>query len=109
MYVCMPFSEEVCRSTHGNRHQHALLFPSANHIPSEVVVSSDTSLTLKGLSFSVSVTPLFFICIIFLCSARLHAPGFYNGESTVDIRPKVAPKCINLPSISSVVAQNVLT
>jgi len=60
MYVCMPFFEEVCTSTHGDRHQQALLSPSANQIPSEVVVSSDASLTLKGLSFSVSLTPLVF-------------------------------------------------
>jgi hypothetical protein len=62
--------------------------PGANHIPSEEVVSSDASLTLKGLSFPVSVILSFFIYIVFPSFARLHAPGFYNGESTVDIGPK---------------------
>jgi hypothetical protein len=44
--------------------------PFANEIPSEVVVSSDASLTLKGLSFSVSVTPLVFYMyhLSLLCS-----------------------------------------
>src|SRR5215475_8191287 len=60
VYLCMPFSKEVRGSTLGDRQQQALLSSSANHIPSEVVVSSDASLTLKGLSFSVSITPLVF-------------------------------------------------
>jgi hypothetical protein len=53
-----------------------------------VDVSSDASLTLKGLHPSVSfIPPLFYI--VFPRDVRLHAPGFYNGESTVDIRVKL--------------------
>ena len=59
MPVCM-FSGEVSRSTHGDCQQQEPLSSSANHIPSKAVVPSDASLTLKGLSFSVSVTHLVF-------------------------------------------------
>ena len=42
----------------------------------------------KGyLSLSLS-SPRFYIYIVFPSFARLHAPGFYNGESTVYIGPK---------------------
>jgi hypothetical protein len=47
---------EPTASTPNNKH-----VPLANHIPSEVSVSSDASLTLKGLYRSVSLIPLFFI------------------------------------------------
>lgn len=70
--------------------------PLAHHIPSEVCVSSDASLTLKGLSLSVSHPLVFYI--IFPRAVRLHAPGFYKGGSTVNIRPKVAPSCEAVPS-----------
>jgi hypothetical protein len=75
-------------STPNNKH-----VPPANHIPSEVSVSSDASLTLKGLCRSVSLIRLFFY-IIFPRAVRLHAPGFCKGGSTVNIRPKMAPSCV---------------
>lgn len=75
--------------------QHA---PLANHIPGEVSVSSDASLTLKGLSLSLCLSQPLVFYIIFPRAVRLHAPGFYKGGSTVNIRPKVAPSCEAVPS-----------
>jgi len=58
-YVCRSLKEcvHLLMAIAVNKHTFS---PSANQIPSEVVVSSDASLTLKGLSFSVSLTPLVF-------------------------------------------------
>ena len=91
MYVCMPFSEVLCRSIRGDRHQQAPLYPSANQIPSEVVVSSDASLTLKGLSFRLCHPSCFLYVSSFRALLGYMLLDFITGKVQSISGPKWPP------------------